>query len=570
MNFVDFKYNYWNVLIKHISRFHPLSLELIEKYKYLLDWRMLSSNPNIVWNSNFIQKHENKFIWHLLAQNSSLEITTEFIRKYKIRLDWNNLARNPNLPTDDNFIEEFKNQYKIEESHSNISQDFKDKYSRYIIPKQPVAPIPNGIEECSLENFGENYEKWNYNVYSQIYDRIIKPNLKNKSFEAILSDEIPQPDDYIYMTPSRTDQYGLIPSFDPSNNIEKLDKSIETQIVEFNQSKLQEGKDRLYSIVKTTPQPYPCLLMSETFLEHLQNFNLPNFKAFQAVLNTNKFGVVNNYNFIIFENNSIIKECYKEHEFEFYFKRFSAVTPKKTIKGNSEEFNDLLIEVSKKYSQSTSSIIQFYPKKVDVKSNYDIYTLNREIIISKRLGESIMSAGLGPIELKSTYPMTLSSGIETTSTVELINSPDNKILIEKNNFYHKKKERLEKHDPSFKRFKLYNNRLSKIESKLNVIFPPEFITFYLKSKLLYKDDFTIEEFNWLPLEAISIENSYSNRYPETFKSCLVAGNGCGDYVGLLLKKNNDYKLDSEFIVFKHETGEIEKGKIQITIDKTPE
>jgi hypothetical protein len=73
-----------------------------------------------------------------------------------------------------------------------------------------------------------------------------------------------------------------------------------------------------------------------------------------------------------------------------------------------------------------------------------------------------------------------------------------------------------------------------------------------------------EEFAWLPFEKFFIENSYAERHPESFKYCVVAENGGGDYIGFLLEKHDDYKLNEELVALMHETGEILKGKIQVT------
>ena len=567
MTFEEFKYHNWEVLIKYISRYHPLSLDLIEKYKYVFDWRMLSTNPNIEWSEETISRNENKFTWHLLSQNPRVIITAEFIRKYKVRLDWNNLARNRSLPTDESFIKKYEKHYKIDESHQEINEAFKEKYSKHIIPKRPNPPIPEGIENCSLNNFSENYKKWSHNTYQQIYDRIIKPNLENNSVEIILKKTIPSPENYFYTTPSKLDKYGLIASFDPIDDLTSLKEVLQPLNIEFNQSNLQEGKDRVYNIIRTRVQSYPCLLVSETLLRHLKKFNVPQFIQHKAVLKPKKLSINEDYYYLVFSDNTLIDQCKKEDEFEFYFRRFSMRSPKRTVKGKSEKFKELLTESSKKYSESISDMINFYPKRIDLKSNLDIYTLNRKVIFSKRLAESINQSGLGPVDLKSTYPMSIFSNTTSATSVKYAISENNKLLIETDNFYDKKKERLEIHDPSFKRFKLFSGRISKVENKLNVIFPKEFKDIYLKGKLIFKDDYLEEEFQWLPIEEFSIENSYSNRHPETYKSCLVASNGCGDYVGLLLEKNDDHRLNKELVTFNHETGEIVKGKLQITIDK---
>ena len=567
MTFEEFKYHYWEVFIKYVSRFHPLNLELIERYKYVLDWRMLSANPNINWSAEAIRKYENKFTWHLLSENPSVDITSEFIIKYKIRLDWNNLARNPNLPRDEEFINKFEKHYKIDESHVQIKDSFIENNSQYIIPKRPNPPQPVGIENCTLNNFTENYKQWSHNTYIEIYKRIIKPNVDKRSIDIILKETIPSPENYFFTIPSNLDKYGLIGSFDSVEDLRSLKETLNPKTIEFNQSNLQEGKDRIYNIIKTRAQSFPCLLISETLLRHLKSFDIPNFIEHKAILNTKKLPINENYLFLVFEDNTLISQCEDEHEFEFYFKIFSIRSYKRTLKGVSSNFNELLKESSKEYSESVSDLINFYPKRIDINSNLDIYTINRKIIFSKRLADSIIRLGLGPLELRTTYPMSIFSSDRATYSDQYVEPVDNKILIEEDNFYHRKKARLENHDPEFKRFKLFSDRISKTEKKLNIIFPPEFKDIYLRSKLTFKDGDLEEEYSWLSIEEFSIENSYSIRYPETYKSCLVASNGCGDYVALLLEKDDDYKLDKELVNFNHETGEIEKGKLQVTLDK---
>lgn len=565
MNFEEFKYHYWNILIDYISAFYPLSHETIKKYQYDLNWRALSMNSSIEWNVEFIKEYKDNLTWHLIALNPSIPITSEFVKQYKNRLDWYYLARNKSLPLSDNFIEDNLKNYKVDESHPLISEEFRNHHRDKIIATQNQPPIPEGIENCSLENFEKNWSKWKHNYYPQIYTRIIEPNIKDQPIEEILNINIPQPGKFVYLSPPKNDEFGLITSFEPSprDSINNDTLKMPNSPIVFEQRNLQEGKDRIYSIIGIPAQRFLCLLISNSLYVELSKFNLPSYQKHEAILVTKKLELNQKYWLLIFDDNTILDECKDITEFEFYFRKFSETSRKRIIKGNKNEFNEIKLFSSKEYGESISSIIEFYPKSVNINSTLDIFTLNWKIIVSKRLSNFIIKNGFGPATFSSTIPMVLKSEMEYQKVPDIGNIGIQKIS-EHFGYYDLKMQRLKNNDPPFKRFKLFSDRLSKAEERLNVKFKKQFREDYNKKKLIFKDGLLTEEFTWLSIEDFFIENSYSDRYPESYKSCCVAGNDCGDYVALTLEKNDDYKLRMDYIVFNHETGEIIENKLQIT------
>ena len=565
MNFEEFKYHYWNIFIDYISAFYPLSHETIKKYQYDLNWRALSMNSSVEWNEEFIEEYKDKLTWHLIALNPGMPITSEFVKQYKNRLDWYYLARNKSLPLSDNFIEDNLKSYKIDESHPQISDEFRKQHGDKIIPSQKPAIMPEAIDNCSLDNFEQNWKIWKHNYYPQIYARIIEPNIINQGIEEILKINNPQPGKFVYLSPPKNDEFGLITSFEPfpRESINDLNLGTPNSPLVFKQGSSQEGKDRIYSIIGMPAQRNPCLLISNNLYIQLSKVNLPSYQIHEAKLVAKKLELNQKYWLLIFEDNTILDECPDTTEFEFYFRRFSETSRKRIIKGNKNEFNEIALSTSKEFRESIASIIEFYPKSVTIDSKLDLFTLNRKIIVSERLREFININGFGPATFRSTMPMVLKSDLEYQKVPAIGDSGMQEISVHLG-YYDMKMERLKNNDPPFRRFKLFSDRLSRAEDRLNVIFNKKFREDYNKKKLILKDGLLTEEFSWLREEDFFIENSYSDRYPESYKSCCVAGNGCGDYVALTLEKNDDYKLRMDYIVFNHETGEIIENKLQIT------
>ena len=567
MTFEEFKYHHLDVLIAYISAYFPLNHALIEKFRYDLNWKSISSNSEIEWTSKFIEDNKNHLVWHLLVGNPGIPLTEEFILHYKKRIDWDYLAHNPTLPLTDSFINACGRNLKVAETNPNITNSFIEEHPDKIIPRLQMLPRPEGLENCSLDNFSVNWKNWKHNLYPEIYKRIIEPNLPDGSLLKLLNDSIPQPGKYVYFSPARLDEFGLITSFEPNpkNAINLAVKGNRFTCIEFRQSNLQEGKDRIYDLVRISIQGYPCLLVSKLALEHLRNFNLPEFRVLQVDLKTKKIKINQEYFLILFDDNTLIEECDPQQEFEFYFRRSSESGPKRVIKGEIKSFNELKTEVQSIYTEAISDMLEFYPKSVEIKSALDLFTFNRKMIVSTRLRESIINSCFGPSDFQSTIPMVLTSSVNLESISSPQNHRSNHENIPDDGFYSLKRQRLQEFDPPFSRVGISEDRLGRVERKLNVIFPEQFRNYYLNAQITFEDGMMMEEFDWLPFEKFFIENSYAERYPESFKCCVVAENGGGDCIGLLLEKHDDYKLNEELVALMHETGEILKGKIQITL-----
>lgn len=117
----------------------------------------------------------------------------------------------------------------------------------------------------------------------------------------------------------------------------------------------------------------------------------------------------------------------------------------------------------------------------------------------------------------------------------------------------------------------YNNKndnqsISEIEAKirekeieLNVVFPPKFRLKLLNNRIpkkmrKYYTSFQIEKF----ISIGSGSGGWQEYSPEAINAVAVADNGCGDYLGFILKENHDFFLDDTLILFDHETATLEE------------
>lgn len=132
-------------LLKHpkefcfmISKYYNIPHNLIEQYKTLIDWELLSCNIKIYWTTELIEQYDEKWNWSRYSQGLTIEIynygwvglsgntaipwTIELIDKFKDKWSWNGvetdqyewhygLIGNKSLPWSLDFIERYKTKW---------------------------------------------------------------------------------------------------------------------------------------------------------------------------------------------------------------------------------------------------------------------------------------------------------------------------------------------------------------------------------------------------------------------------------------------------------------------------
>lgn len=77
----------WSLVSKNIV----LSLDIIEKYAPLLEWKQISKH-NLLLTEDFVEKHADKVDWYYISKR--MKLSQEFIQKHKDRLVQEGLEQN--------------------------------------------------------------------------------------------------------------------------------------------------------------------------------------------------------------------------------------------------------------------------------------------------------------------------------------------------------------------------------------------------------------------------------------------------------------------------------------------
>jgi len=110
-----------NVFVNMLSKFYPLSPQLIEKYKNKWDWEKLSDNESLPWNDALIEKYKDKWNWWKLSDNKSLPWSKELLDKFSHLWNWysmdfgeeeHGLSCNSALPWSEELLDKFKDKWE--------------------------------------------------------------------------------------------------------------------------------------------------------------------------------------------------------------------------------------------------------------------------------------------------------------------------------------------------------------------------------------------------------------------------------------------------------------------------
>ncbi|HEY9047217.1 MAG TPA: hypothetical protein VIN08_15030 [Ohtaekwangia sp.] len=123
---------------------------------------------------------------------------------------------------------------------------------------------------------------------------------------------------------------------------------------------------------------------------------------------------------------------------------------------------------------------------------------------------------------------------------------------QKHLYYIKKMNRIKKITIDFYPDQLHNDSFSLKEQELKVIFPQR-IKDLITTKRLKIYDYTL-----LETDRFYMDNSMSHRFPQTYKSVVIAENDLNDTVNLILCEESDYILGDQLYEFQHAIQQIEK------------
>lgn len=370
------------------------------------------------------------------------------------------------------------------------------------------------------------------------------------------------------MLPIQNDQHGLTPEFqiDGKNIFSEFRENrglfpIEQELTLINGS-LQEGPPRLYEVLRFPGMSfYPTLLVSENVKRILEQFILAEHKFIPVLLQPEKMTTNLNYYILQLAYDSLLKKV------DFSNLQFKQLTQKDY---KSPEETELLtkgripayaaIEQLKKELRGQGFVkCQLTPTSYHADIDDDVVSIERAIIVNEFVKEAIESLVPRQVEFVSVQLHNIKIPQERYDAKRSRTSLDATVSIvspivgwsPEFQFYHDRAERLGREDQPFT-FSVVEDEFLGVQQMLNVVLPESFKTIYRQKRL------PTDEYEFLPISQFyRQEIAYADRMPQAYKSVVVAENGCGDSLGLLLEKDDDHRLRATLYEFLHETGEIE-------------
>lgn len=568
MKFEQFLSNHWEIFLSHLCQYHPLPIPFLSKYDYELDWTSISKNKNIVWDEVFLQRFEGRLSWHDLAKNESIVWHSSLIKKFKKRLDWYYLGRNKNLPISKDFIEEHHKKMLLIESNVHLTPALITQYGKTLLPA--IEVIPPELTETQLQHLDETIRSdnhFNVHTYHNLYSDYILPHLQKQSIDQIFEDLFDYSQRYFLIRPIQNDVHGLAPEFlitgknifgqyRKGRGLFKISNKIKLE-----NGSLQEGPPRLYEMPRFSGMSYyPVLLVSENIKRILERFKISTHKFIPVTLKPKKIKTELEYYIFQIDYESFLKQAdfstlhFRQFKKKDWFGKYQKETMEKGAIENFETISKLSDKLKKRGFQYS----KFIPFEYKVDTEDDIFTIEGNIIVNEYVVQAIEAALPNQVQFESAQlfnikvPQAKYDAKLNSDEKQAISLKDSKTTLSKElKYYFEKAKRLEQ-ETMKRKLSIPADEFQDIQRKFNVILPESFKRKYRQH------DIDTEEYDFLPISEFYVQNEYASRSPKTYKSLIVAENGCGDFLGLILKKENDFELKQELYEFNHETGEVEK------------
>lgn len=547
----------------NVCRFYELEKDFLEKYEYELDWGEISQNQNIEWSLELLEKFESRLVWHELGWNPKITWSKELIKRFNKRIDWYYLSRNINLPISKEFIDEHRKDLFIIENNNFLTEELKIHYAKNLLPASEYKEKGNEITEITdIESDLKNKRRYFRNPQKILFDKYIKPHLESVGIDSLFQNKFPYQQRYFKLSPIYKDIDGLTPEFkiEGENPFGKYIKGYPlhqmSQTFTLVKGSLQEGKDRLYEMPRLSNMSYnPSLFVSENVKQILEQFKSTRMQFHPTIIKHDKLKTNLPFYLLEMEHDSIyqlldLSRC--NFFYQYSLDSFGILSEPMKV----EKKIDSLEELPKAIPIENAARIEIYAKPYLLKDDYDIFTIKSSIIVNEFVKK----------QLEDKLPNQIS--FESAELHKIIinqNDYDNKRLLKfdiaiqnlsiasspEMAYYELKMQRLKNTKATVFPTSNYNDELAEFENKNGIHFPENF-------RELYSNGLNSNEFTLLKTTDFYIEDQYEERYPETHRSVIIAENGCGDCLGLILKKESDYELDDTLIEFLHETGEIKR------------
>ena len=215
--------------------------------------------------------------------------------------------------------------------------------------------------------------------------------------------------------------------------------------------------------------------------------------------------------------------------------------------------------------------------QIGLNSHFDLLTIRgKDLYISQRLKKELEKADISGLKYLKNYSISwLQEDPKTDPSVKVtkLDFPETNISYSQKTVksfeevYDRVKVLASNHDHVQNHYKNIDRskldtlelKLMELEIKWNVVVPTEYRK-YLISNQKPKLGIKFREYDFLPIDRIDqVGKEWYQANPQLFRGLLIAGNGVGDYLGLLLEKGSNFKLSNTIYKFEHEVGEIIKS-----------
>lgn len=579
MNFETLVNDHWNMYIAFVSRFYPLSSSLLEAYEEEWDWQCLSLNESLAWDEALIRQFSDRWRWVDLSINPAIIWDEALLSAFEQDVDWRMLAYNPSLPVDASYLERFKDKWVyLTTSITALTPELQQQTSLDVY--EGCVQEEEESEDVTFENFKEKLDSLSY-AYNRLpislYRQLYEPFLSDARIQELCDAAFDVPQKYYRLTAPNQDEHGLTPEFQFEHlglggAFIELSALQETQASMINGS-LQEGPSRLHHIPRFSGYltGYKGLIVSESVKQVLETFSLPPSATFvEVLLKPKRIKTSTQYYLFLVEEDQIYKDMnYEKAMFVYYAgNRFNAYAFREVhaIEEPPTCSDEVIPTVQRLYAQEPSDacrILTVYTERHLLNSTYDIYTHQQDWIVNECVKKALEQVCEGQVGLTSAASMRIAIDTQAYAqkvekykdlhfepgTISVIKSATEK-------YYFEKAKRLQRPMPELPRQIQEEDEFSTIEDELQVLFPERFKAYFRKRHGKGGRGYQLLDIaSFYP-----IEEDYTTRHFAAYKGVVVAHNGLGDALALLLEKEDDYKLGTTFYECLHESGDIKRKR----------
>ncbi|MFN0201245.1 MAG: hypothetical protein ACKVTZ_06980 [Bacteroidia bacterium] len=370
---------------------------------------------------------------------------------------------------------------------------------------------------------------------------------------------------YFKVSPIKYDIHDLTPEFRIQEEMTKQEREEifwRTLPLTLINGSLQEGPPRLYEVPRFKAFiTYADLLVSENIKCLFEKFRISRHRFQPVTLAPTNLSTDLKYYLFLMDGDSFLQQA------DFSALQFQRKTRKKwadksdislTEKGEIEAYETLGI-LKRDLHAEGYEYVQFEPLNYLANSEDDIFSIGYQIIVNEFVKELIEKVFPNQVKFEPMQPPNINipqiiydakKHRQIDSAIDFpMKAADAKVSEEVLYFYEKAKRLAEEENIEME-IPLLEDEFTAIQKRWKVIVPESF-------KTKYRNNYINEEaFSFSPISDFYLEDEYANTFPETYKALIIATDIGGDLLGLILEKEDDFRLREDLYLFLHETGEV--------------